>query len=541
MCSGKNMGETSITIRSRSIWNFRNTLLVLIGVASLLLIYYYFSTQIWRPDPMQFVIADSVPGRATLAPITISSTQTAPLAAVSATSITTTTVTTKSPALSVITPTAASAKTTTFQTTMTAVKQNSASPEPSPYRKPAASKKWRICACSLVSNEAAYLPEWIEYHRLQGIDHFVLYDNNSTDLVQYLPQWYESAGLRATIDMYPARFVPADHPSRNDTNTIKNYAMSECYMRHRTMAEWIIVLHPNQFIHFPSNNTLAEFIDGTGPNTERILVSGVTYGQPTSMVPQFKNWLSPNRDTGSAEFMFEPHPLGKYPMVVETNTGRAPHRALDNNFQSFNACGPAVNPLCDGGNSVVLVARADRCIADSIKQCILHEPHEKDLVSAISKDKNVLAANIREVRVNVYPWRPRNSIVDLQQKIIPKPVDIPKWFSSIPDPSAGKYSEIIRKVIKQVGARPFVEVRQECLKDALDSGQQMKCPATHPYPFGNQADMEFLRKCCKTNKDSSGGALAVDSWECEKKAEVPCEEPVTITKWMHRSCCAAAP
>ena len=34
----------------------------------------------------------------------------------------------------------------------------------------------------LVRNEARYLAEWLAYHRLVGIDHVYLYDNNSTDV-----------------------------------------------------------------------------------------------------------------------------------------------------------------------------------------------------------------------------------------------------------------------------------------------------------------------------------------------------------------------
>lgn len=38
-----------------------------------------------------------------------------------------------------------------------------------------------IAICAIFKNEARYLLEWIGYHRMVGIDHFVLYDNASTD------------------------------------------------------------------------------------------------------------------------------------------------------------------------------------------------------------------------------------------------------------------------------------------------------------------------------------------------------------------------
>ena len=39
----------------------------------------------------------------------------------------------------------------------------------------------RLAICAIFKNEAPYLLEWIDYHRRVGFDHFVLYDNDSTD------------------------------------------------------------------------------------------------------------------------------------------------------------------------------------------------------------------------------------------------------------------------------------------------------------------------------------------------------------------------
>jgi hypothetical protein len=44
--------------------------------------------------------------------------------------------------------------------------------------------KWSkhyLSACAIFRDEGPYLREWIEFHRLQGVEHFYLYDNLSTD------------------------------------------------------------------------------------------------------------------------------------------------------------------------------------------------------------------------------------------------------------------------------------------------------------------------------------------------------------------------
>ena len=49
-------------------------------------------------------------------------------------------------------------------------------------------------------NEAPYLKEWIEYHRLAGVDHFWMYNNNSTDHWQEVLQPYIAEKLVEVID-----------------------------------------------------------------------------------------------------------------------------------------------------------------------------------------------------------------------------------------------------------------------------------------------------------------------------------------------------
>ena len=38
-----------------------------------------------------------------------------------------------------------------------------------------------LSVCTLYKDEARYLPEWLEFHRLVGVERFFLYNNNSTD------------------------------------------------------------------------------------------------------------------------------------------------------------------------------------------------------------------------------------------------------------------------------------------------------------------------------------------------------------------------
>lgn len=47
--------------------------------------------------------------------------------------------------------------------------------------KPIKKKKYNLSVCAIFKNESKNIREWIEYHRLVGVDHFYLYENGASD------------------------------------------------------------------------------------------------------------------------------------------------------------------------------------------------------------------------------------------------------------------------------------------------------------------------------------------------------------------------
>ncbi len=66
-----------------------------------------------------------------------------------------------------------------------------------PEIRPAFTAKARryITVASVIKNEGAYLAEWLDFHRRLGVEHFVLYDNGSTDNTVLVCRPYIDAGL----------------------------------------------------------------------------------------------------------------------------------------------------------------------------------------------------------------------------------------------------------------------------------------------------------------------------------------------------------
>ena len=49
------------------------------------------------------------------------------------------------------------------------------------------------------------LPQWLEYHRMVGVEHFYIYDNNSTDALLPRLRRYMDAGI-VTYIWWPYQF-----------------------------------------------------------------------------------------------------------------------------------------------------------------------------------------------------------------------------------------------------------------------------------------------------------------------------------------------
>ncbi|XDE60951.1 glycosyltransferase family 92 protein [Arthrospira platensis BEA 1257B] len=45
-------------------------------------------------------------------------------------------------------------------------------------------EKCRFSICAIMRDEGCYLMEWLEFHKLVGVERFYLYNNNSVDNTQ---------------------------------------------------------------------------------------------------------------------------------------------------------------------------------------------------------------------------------------------------------------------------------------------------------------------------------------------------------------------
>ena len=111
-----------------------------------------------------------------------------------------------------------------------------------------------LAVCSVFRNQAEYLEEWLEFHRLIGTERFFLYDNESTDESLEVLQPYVGAGIVVVHD-WPTppsveRGVPWDLIA----------AFNDCVQSHRHDARWIAFMDIDEFLFSPTGRPLPEVL-----------------------------------------------------------------------------------------------------------------------------------------------------------------------------------------------------------------------------------------------------------------------------------------
>lgn len=115
------------------------------------------------------------------------------------------------------------------------------------------SYKQELAICSIFQNEARFFKEWLEFHKLVGVQHFYLYNNNSTDNYKEILAPYIQKG---EIDVY-------DWPETDHGLKAQLSAFNDCLTRTRNKVKWVAFLDLDEFLFpvsdFDLKDVLKEF------------------------------------------------------------------------------------------------------------------------------------------------------------------------------------------------------------------------------------------------------------------------------------------
>src|SRR4051794_29549571 len=105
-----------------------------------------------------------------------------------------------------------------------------------------------LAVCAIFRDEARYLAEWVSFHRIQGVEHFYLYDNRSSDDWRMELEPEIAAGI---VEVQDWPFVPGQWSAYED-----------CLRRHRDDARWIAFIDSDEFLFSPTGKRLPEVLRG---------------------------------------------------------------------------------------------------------------------------------------------------------------------------------------------------------------------------------------------------------------------------------------
>lgn len=107
--------------------------------------------------------------------------------------------------------------------------------------------KYNIIICAILKDETPYLVEWVEHHLGIGVEHFVLYDNNSVIPAKQTLEAYVRKGVVEVID------CPI-------TNTPQLKAYTHCLYNMHGRTKWIAYIDLDEFIILKKHRDIHAFL-----------------------------------------------------------------------------------------------------------------------------------------------------------------------------------------------------------------------------------------------------------------------------------------
>lgn len=195
--------------------------------------------------------------------------------------------------------------------------------------------KYNLAVVSIFKDNAPYLKEWIEYHRMMGVQHFYLFDNSSSDHPKRVLKPYIKKGVVTFID-WPNR---AESTWKNkisvwiDTTQMPAYRLGLKLAKDK--AKWVAFIDTDEFITPMKENSFTPLLKKY-EECAAIYLYWTIYG--TSNVDS----IPPNR------------------LMIELLTYRSPHELPMNCHTKYivqpdqckSLCGPHVAEVCENAQAV---------------------------------------------------------------------------------------------------------------------------------------------------------------------------------------------
>jgi hypothetical protein len=111
-----------------------------------------------------------------------------------------------------------------------------------------------LAICAIFQDDAKYIPEWIDFHCKQGVQHFYLYDNLSTDSCKTILQPYIDRNIVTLIEW------PYKQQNVGEWNQIQCGAYMDCVEKIRGKVKWCAFFDTDEFCFCTDGTNLRTYL-----------------------------------------------------------------------------------------------------------------------------------------------------------------------------------------------------------------------------------------------------------------------------------------
>jgi len=126
------------------------------------------------------------------------------------------------------------------------------------------STKYNVSICGIFKNEGPYLKEWIEFHKIVGIEHFYLYNNNSEDNFREILLPYIEKGTVTLVEW------PKNHA--------QNESYYDCIEKYSKETKWLGFIDLDEFVVPKSTDDIYSFLKPFEKNRPAVLMYWKIFG-----------------------------------------------------------------------------------------------------------------------------------------------------------------------------------------------------------------------------------------------------------------------
>lgn len=134
----------------------------------------------------------------------------------------------------------------------------------------------QIAIIAMVRNEADYLDEWINYHKLLGVSKFYIFDNESTDKTRQILQPFIESGVVVYEYLSDKKIekLKSVYGEEVKSHVAHWLAIEKC----RTNTKWVAIIDDDEFIVPKRDKNLPEFLSRFDADVSQIILGWTVFG-----------------------------------------------------------------------------------------------------------------------------------------------------------------------------------------------------------------------------------------------------------------------